>query len=109
MRWKKTKRTKILLPFLLPDMMYFFFFCFKLLFYVAVQPINSVVIGPGGQQRDSALRIHVSMLLQTPPLSRLPGNTEQSSLLYSGILLVIHFKYDMLHLCLAKLIQLCKV
>ena len=32
-----------------------------------------------GQQRDSAIHIHVSILLQTPLPSRLPHNTEQSS------------------------------
>ena len=38
---------------------------------------------PGGQQRDSAIYIHVSMILQTPLPSSLPHNTEQSSLCYA--------------------------
>ena len=47
---------------------------------LGVQPVNNVVIVSGGQQRDSAIHIHVSILLQTPLPSRLPQNTEQSSL-----------------------------
>ena len=43
-------------------------------------PINNVVIVSSEQQRDSAIHIHVSILLQTPLPSRLPHNTEQSSL-----------------------------
>ena len=37
----------------------------------------------GGQQRDSAIHIHVSILSQTPLPSRLPHNIEQSSLCYT--------------------------
>ena len=44
--------------------------------------INSVVIVSGGQQRDSAIHIYGSILPQTPLPSRLPYNTEQSSLGY---------------------------
>ena len=35
-----------------------------------------------GQQRDSAIYIHVSIFPQTPVPSKLPRNTEQSSLCY---------------------------
>ena len=45
-------------------------------------PINKVVIVSGGQQRDWALHIHVSILPQTPLPSRLPYDIEQSSLCY---------------------------
>ena len=45
-------------------------------------PINKVVIVSGGQQRDWALHIHVSILPQTPLPSRLPYDVEQSSLCY---------------------------
>ena len=38
------------------------------------------MIVSGGQQRDSALHTHVSVLRQTPLPSRLPHNIEQSSL-----------------------------
>ena len=63
------------------------------LFYIGIQPITNVVIISGGQQRDSSIRIHVSILPQTPFSSRLPHNIEQSSLcLYNKTLLVIHFK-----------------
>ena len=49
----------------------------------------------GGQQRDSAIHIHVSICLQTPLPFRLPHNIEQSSRCYPcGPLLVIHFKYS---------------
>ena len=44
--------------------------------------MDSVVIVSGGQQWDSAIRIHVSILPKTPLPSRLPHNTEQSSLSY---------------------------
>ena len=54
---------------------------------------NNVVIVSGGQQRDSAIHIHTSILPQTPLLYRLPHNTEQSSLCYSRSLLVIHFQH----------------
>ena len=37
----------------------------------------------GGQQRDSAILTHVSILPQTPLPSRLPHNIEQSSLCYT--------------------------
>lgn len=35
---------------------------FNFLFYIGVSPINSVVIDSGGQQRDSAIHRHVSIL-----------------------------------------------
>ena len=44
--------------------------------------INNVVTVSGGQQRNSAICIHVSILPQTPLPSRLPHNIEQSSLCY---------------------------
>ena len=42
--------------------------------------MNNVVVVPGGQARDTATHIHVSIPLHTPLTSRLPHNTEQSSL-----------------------------
>ena len=45
--------------------------------------MNSVVIVSGGQWRESAIHIHVSILPQTPLPSRLPHNIEQSSLCYT--------------------------
>ena len=56
------------------------FFFFTFLFYIGVQLINNVEIISGGQQSDSAIHIHVSVLPQTPLPSRLPHNIEQSSL-----------------------------
>ena len=51
----------------------------------------------GEQQGDSA--IHVCILPQTPRPSRLPHNIEQSfPVLYSRILLVIHFKYSSVYM-----------
>ena len=41
------------------------------------------MIVSGGQQRDSAIHIQVSILPQTPLPSRLSPNTEQSSLSYT--------------------------
>ena len=52
---------------------------FLFLFYTGVQMINTVVIVSSGQERDSDIHIHVSILPQTPPhsgchiiLSRVP-------------------------------------
>ena len=42
-------------------------FFFNFLFYIGVQPINNAVIISGGQQSDSAIHTHVSVLPQTPP------------------------------------------
>ena len=53
------------------------------LFCTVVQPINNVVLVSGEQQRDSAIHTHVSILLQTPLPSRLPQNSEQSSMCYT--------------------------
>ena len=39
---------------------------FNFLFCIGVWLINDVVIVSGGQQRDSAMRIHVSFLPRTP-------------------------------------------
>ena len=39
---------------------------FNILFYIGVWPINIAVIFSGGQQRDSAIHIHVSISPQTP-------------------------------------------
>ena len=50
------------------------------LFYIGAELINNIVTVSGGQQRDSAKHIHVSILPQTPLPSRLPHNTEQSFL-----------------------------
>ena len=41
-------------------------FTFFKMFHVGVQPISSVVIVSGGQQRDSAVHTHASILPKTP-------------------------------------------
>ena len=46
-------------------------------------PINNVVIVSSEQQRDSAIHIYVSILPQTPLPSRLPHNTEKTSICYT--------------------------
>ena len=51
-------------------------------FYIGVQLINNTVIVSGGQERDSAMYTHVSILPQTPLPSSLPHNTDQRSLCY---------------------------
>ena len=53
------------------------------LFHSGAYPINSVVIVSGGQQRDKALHIYVSILPQTFLPSRLLHNTEQISLCHT--------------------------
>ena len=50
---------------------------FKTLFCIGVSPINNVVIVSAGQQRDSPIHIHVSILLQIPLPSRLPHDIER--------------------------------
>ena len=50
----------------------------NLLFYIGVYLINNVVVVSGGQRRDSAIEVHVSILPRTPLPSRLPHNIEQS-------------------------------
>ena len=72
---------------------------FNFLFCIGIQPINNVVIVPGGPQRDSATHIHVCILPQTPLPSRLPHNIEQEfHVLYNRSLLVIHFKYSSVYI-----------
>jgi len=71
-----------LLSFLIFKTSYFAFLNF--LFYIGEYPAKTVVTVSGGEQRDSAIQIHVSILPQTPLPSRLPHNTEQSSLSYKG-------------------------
>ena len=64
------------------------------------------MIVSGGQQRDSAICIHVSILIHTPLPPRVPHNTEQRSLLYcknteflySRSLLVVHLKYSSVYM-----------
>ena len=57
----------------------------KFLFYIGIDPINNVVIVPGGQQRDSAMHIHVFIVPQTSLPSRLLHNTEWSFLCYLSL------------------------
>ena len=45
--------------------------------------MNNAGTVSGELQRDSAVHIHVSILLQTPLPSRLPHSTEQSSMCYT--------------------------
>ena len=56
---------------------HFFFFYF--LFFIGGIAINNVIVS-GGQQRISAIHIHVPILPQSPFPSRLSHNTEQRSL-----------------------------
>ena len=59
-----------------------FFFLIKkknFLLCIEVELINNVVMVSGEQERDSAIRIHVSILPQTHLPSRLPHNTEDQS------------------------------
>ena len=61
--------------------------------------INNVVMVSGGQQRDSAINIYVSILRQTPFPPRPLQNIEYSSMCYIvGPLLLIHFKYRSMYL-----------
>ena len=53
---------------------------FKNLWMYLLFQLNNAVIVSGGQRRDSAIPTHVSILPQTPLPSRLPHDTEQTSL-----------------------------
>ena len=53
--------------------------------------VNNAAMVSGGQQRDSAVHIHVSIFPQTPLPSRLPHNIEQTSLLCPCWLSVLYF------------------
>ena len=59
--------------------------CLNFLFYIGVSPINNVVIVLGEQRKGSATHIHVPIPLWTTLLSRLPHNTEQSSMCYTVV------------------------
>ena len=66
---------------------------FNFLFYIGVQPVNSVVSFRCSVKWLSHTHTLVSFLPQTPLPSRLPLNTEQSSLcLYSRTLWIIYSK-----------------
>ena len=56
------------------------------------------MIVSGGQQRGSAIGMHVSILPQTLLPSSLPHNIEQSSWVHGRSLLVIHFKYSSVYM-----------
>ena len=58
------------------SMIYFFNF----LFYIGVSPVKTVMLVSDEQQRNSGIHTHLSVLSQTPLLSRLPHDVEQSSL-----------------------------
>ena len=53
------------------------------------------------QQKDSAIDTHVSILPQMPLPSRLPHNTEESSLLWIT-LLIIHLKYNSMYMAVSN-------
>ena len=59
------------------------FLFLNFLFYIQVELINNVVIVSGGQQRDSATRMHVSILPQTLLPPTLLHDIERSSLCYT--------------------------
>ena len=59
------------------------------------QLASSVVTVSGGQRRDSAIHMHVSILSQTLLLFRLPHNIE---LYYRTLLIIIHFKYSSMYM-----------
>ena len=56
------------------------YFFFNFLFYIGVSLINNVVLVSGGQQSDSIIHIHVSILFQILFPTRSLHNIEQSSL-----------------------------
>ena len=59
-----------------------------------VQLTNNTMTVSDEQRSDSAILHMYPFSPKTPPSSRLPHNTEQSSVCYSRYLLIIHFKYS---------------
>ena len=81
----------------------FYFFSLNLLFCVRIYLINHVVVISGEQWRDSAIHIHVSILPQTPLLSRLAHNSwAEFHVLCNRSLLVIHFKCSSVYMTFPK-------
>ena len=94
-----------LLDFQVPISFLLVFFClfFKLFILYWSIANNKVVVTSGGQQRDSARHIRVSILPQTLLPSRLPYNIEQSSLCYSvGPWCLSIFKYSNMYMAVPK-------
>ena len=73
-------------------------FFFKLYIILEYIWINDVVIVSGGQQRNSAIQIHVSIFPEVPTPSKLPHNIRQFPVLYIRSLLVIHFKHSSVYM-----------
>ena len=71
----------------------FVFLFFNFLFCIEIEPIIniSVVIFSDEQQRDSALRMHVSILLQLPSHPGSHIHQAEFPMLYNRSLLVIRF------------------
>ena len=68
---------------------FFFFFFFshlELFILIGVKLINNVMIVADEHGRDSAIRVYVFILPQTPLPSRLPFNIAQSSIWYTVLL-----------------------
>ena len=59
------------------------FICFSTFYFVLEYNWLTTLIVSDEQWRDSAIHIHVSILPQTPLPSRLPHNTDQSSICYT--------------------------
>ena len=75
----------------------------KFLFYIGMDPINNVVIVPGGQQRDSAIYIHVFILLQTPPpMQAAISHRAEFPVLYRRTSVATHFKYSSVYIVVSN-------
>ena len=58
----------------------FYLFIFKMFYFILEYSQLTMLCVSGGQQRDSAIHIHISILPQTPLPSRLLHNIEQGSM-----------------------------
>ena len=93
----------------------FILYFLNFLFCIGVYLINNVVIVPGGQQRDSAIHIHASILSKTPShpgyhitQSRVPCAVQQVIVGYAFyfIFLVMHFKYSSVYMSIQNSLSL---
>ena len=83
--WEEKGKRKLLLPVLQHQTYSNGLKIFILLFILYCSyPVNNVLIVSSELQRGSAINTHVSILPQTPHPSRLPPNTEQSSLCWTA-------------------------
>ena len=79
LQWARNESCNYILSNLL---LLFFFFFFTFYFVLGYSELTKNVIVTDEQKRDSVIHVHVSVLPQTPLLSKLSHSFEQSSLCF---------------------------